>query len=467
MYVSCYCSFHFVSEGLVGVDDAQVDNLNSASKSDIKSDDQFIGILSYIMKHYCLAIFKGVLVMLLLLFLFGIAFAIMMELLKHQISMQNDVVTNKNSACDCNSNGPGLEEVTVSERVSIVNSYICIEQELINAIYETTNTWYLQLLIKSSINHFQVTPAFLSVQKNLNEFVSTKPFFTFEGGHLMLMTVHLNGYGDDPHVSVFLHLVKGPHDDKLEQSGHLPLKGTFTIELLNPFYNLDHYNKFYLISNDTCSECTKRAMREGEMAKGYGSNFISLNNLHDYYRNDTLYFRISYDTCYSCVSFKHFSLQLLLAFILIYMLDGFCIFVLLVTFDFCRNLIETSKLVFGLNSIDRNSIGQLLIAILARKFIIVGIIVVADFFTIIIWEFTALICYHSANIIRNYIMRILFLSLFYQTVSIFSRKNRGSLVVSPIFMIVILRSFDIPTVVIAIVNIIIMIFNLCFVIMND
>ena len=36
--------------------------------------------------------------------------------------------------------------------------------------------------------------------------------------------------------------MKGPHDDKLEQSGHWPLRGTFTIELLNQLNDSDHYS---------------------------------------------------------------------------------------------------------------------------------------------------------------------------------------------------------------------------------
>ena len=449
---------------MVGVDGTQVDNLNSASKSE--NHNHIGGILNYIKKQYCSAMFKGVLVMLLLSILFVVIFVIMeIKLLKHQISMQNDVVTNKYSACDCNSDN--LKDVIISERGSKGTKFNFVSQELINSVYKTTNTWYLQLLIKSSINHFQVAPAFISVQTNLTEVVLSKPFFTFEGGHLMRARVHLNGHGDDPHVSIFLHLMKGPHDDILEQSGHLPLRGTFTIELLNPLFDYDHHNKFYLISNDTCSDCTKRVMHEGRMAKGYGSYFISQENLHDYYRNNTLYFRISYSTCYSCVCFVYFSLPLLVVFTVIYMLDGLCIFALLVIFDFCRNLMETSKLVFGLNSIDRNSIRQLSIAISTNKVIIVGIIVVGDILTVIIWEFTGLLSYHNSNIIRNYFSRILFLSLFYQTVSIFSRKNRQSFVVNPMPVMLILGIFDKTTVVIAIISIIIMIFNLCFVIMSD
>ena len=46
----------------------------------------------------------------------------------------------------------------------------------------------------------------------------------------MCLRVDAAGYGDGKgtHVSVYLHLMKGPRDDKQEQSGHWPLRGTFT-----------------------------------------------------------------------------------------------------------------------------------------------------------------------------------------------------------------------------------------------
>ena len=53
------------------------------------------------------------------------------------------------------------------------------------------------------------------------------------------------------HVSVYLHLMKGPYDDKLEQSGHWPLSGTFTVELLKVngvmISDSDHYSSILTI----------------------------------------------------------------------------------------------------------------------------------------------------------------------------------------------------------------------------
>ena len=43
----------------------------------------------------------------------------------------------------------------------------------------------------------------------------------------MCLKVYANGVGsgEGTHVSLYLYLMKGPYDDKLEQSGHWPLRG--------------------------------------------------------------------------------------------------------------------------------------------------------------------------------------------------------------------------------------------------
>ena len=60
---------------------------------------------------------------------------------------------------------------------------------------------------------------------------SSSSFFAFSEGYQMCLRVESAGddKGEGTHVSVYLHLLKGPHDDKLKQSGHWPLRGTFII----------------------------------------------------------------------------------------------------------------------------------------------------------------------------------------------------------------------------------------------
>ena len=156
-------------------------------------------------------------------------------------------------------------------------------------------------------DHDHVTPVvvkmfnFANKKVNKEEWISS-PFFVYEGEYKMCLRVVAGGYGDgeDTHVSVYLHLMKGPHDDKLEQSGHWPLRGTFTIELLNQFTSNDHYTRSMLLSGYLCSECINRVV-EGDMATGRGvgfDQFISHDIIPDYVNhlmNDVLQFRITYE----------------------------------------------------------------------------------------------------------------------------------------------------------------------------
>ena len=94
----------------------------------------------------------------------------------------------------------------------------------------------------------QVTPTIVKMSsftkklKNKEQWHSSS-FFAFEGGYQMYLNVNAagDGKGEGTHVSVYLYLMKGPHDDELEQSGHWPLRGTFTIELLNQLNDSDHH----------------------------------------------------------------------------------------------------------------------------------------------------------------------------------------------------------------------------------
>ena len=96
----------------------------------------------------------------------------------------------------------------------------------------------------------QVAPVIFKLSKfsqwlKAKEEWDSSPFIAFKEGYQMYLKVYATGYGDgeDTHISVFLYLMKGPFDDKLEQSGHWPLRGTFTIELLNQLNDSDHYSR--------------------------------------------------------------------------------------------------------------------------------------------------------------------------------------------------------------------------------
>ena len=149
----------------------------------------------------------------------------------------------------------------------------------------------------------EVTPVILrnltKKEPKIEEFYSYA-FFAFEEGYQMCLKVDKDGYGsgEGTHVSVFLYLMKGPHDDKLEQSDHWPLRGTFTIELLNQFNDSDHYSRMIQFHHHLWDECSNRVL-VGVMANsGRGqSHFISndTHNYNNYYRDDSFIFRVSYE----------------------------------------------------------------------------------------------------------------------------------------------------------------------------
>ena len=66
-----------------------------------------------------------------------------------------------------------------------------------------------------------------------NEQWYSSPFFAFEGGYVMHLRVYATGDGEGTHVSVYLHLMKGPHDDELKW----PMRGKYEITLIDPSLN--------------------------------------------------------------------------------------------------------------------------------------------------------------------------------------------------------------------------------------
>ena len=140
-------------------------------------------------------------------------------------------------------------------------------------------------------------PNFSEKMKNMEEWYGNS-FLAFNGGYLMMLEVCVSGYGNGKgtHVSVFLRLMRGPYDNELQQSGHWPLRGSFTIKLLNQFNDNDHYNREVIFSTYTCNKCTKRVIDVDLNANRWGyPQFISHKVIQQRKDNKHLYFNVSYD----------------------------------------------------------------------------------------------------------------------------------------------------------------------------
>ena len=84
--------------------------------------------------------------------------------------------------------------------------------------------------------------------------------------------------------------MKGPYDDELEQSGHFPLRGTFTIELLNQLNDIKHILAYFYMRENIFYQNSDHTTLVGltEFDKSLLTN-------KDYIFNDSVYFRVNYD----------------------------------------------------------------------------------------------------------------------------------------------------------------------------
>ena len=157
----------------------------------------------------------------------------------------------------------------------------------------------MKLFISDEISDQVVPGAILKMsdfakRKENKEQWYSKPFFAFQQGYQMRLRIYADGYrdGKNTHVSVYLCLMKGPHDDELEQSGYWPLSGTFTIEVLNQLNNNDHYSRHMIFRPPAVINRVVDGIDGGSGYHQFISHDILLHN--KYLKNDALYFRISY-----------------------------------------------------------------------------------------------------------------------------------------------------------------------------
>ena len=126
----------------------------------------------------------------------------------------------------------------------------------------------------------------------------SSPFFTHPGGYRLCLEVYGDGCssGEDTHLSVFLHLMKGGNDHQLKW----PLSLKLHFFLLNQASDSDHLSHQLNFTNAPVKYTGR--VTEGTSAKGgWGkSKFLPLSSLVEdpmqdiqFLKNDSLYFRVS------------------------------------------------------------------------------------------------------------------------------------------------------------------------------
>jgi len=151
--------------------------------------------------------------------------------------------------------------------------------------------------------------------KNNEEYYVYDPFLAFEGGYQMIVSICVSGCheGNGTHISMYVHLMKGPHDDELQQLGYWPFSGVIEIALLNQFKDECHCYKYIALDENVLSNCTARVTVDSKIGFGCGLDqgwlLSGLNNTV-FLRNDSLHFRISFRRYIFQLVLKHTVLEI-------------------------------------------------------------------------------------------------------------------------------------------------------------
>ena len=166
--------------------------------------------------------------------------------------------------------------------------------------------WSIKLNASASMFKIgcQVLPTILQMsgydkKKENNEVWYSNTFYTHNNGYTMYLCVYAAGAGDGggTHLSVFLCLTKGSHDDELTW----PLTGKFEIKLLNQINDSEHYSK-NLPYDDSVPDKNRNKVTENDKRGRHGwgyCRFISCEDLHkttpkcQYLKDDCFFFQIT------------------------------------------------------------------------------------------------------------------------------------------------------------------------------
>jgi len=161
----------------------------------------------------------------------------------------------------------------------------------------------------------RIIPNFSEKLKNNEEYYVYDPFLTFEGGYQIIVSICVSGCheGKGTHISMYVHLMKGPHDDELQQLSYWPFSGVIEIALLNQFKDECHCYKYIALDKNVLNDCTTRVTVDGKIGFGCGlSQGWLLSDLNNtvFLKNDSLHFRISYERYIFRLALKHSLLEI-------------------------------------------------------------------------------------------------------------------------------------------------------------
>ncbi|XP_065901932.1 TNF receptor-associated factor 4-like [Dysidea avara] len=125
-----------------------------------------------------------------------------------------------------------------------------------------------------------------------------EPFFSDNNGYKLSLDVNADGsgVGKGDHLSVFICVMKCPHDDELTW----PLRGKFEVKLLNQISDCEHYSVAWMYDENTDGGKLTDRVTDGDRGKGWGCpQFISNEDLHSvtstcqYLKDDCIFLQVS------------------------------------------------------------------------------------------------------------------------------------------------------------------------------
>ena len=162
---------------------------------------------------------------------------------------------------------------------------------------------------RSSMGIYIVAPVYLEMPDFDKHTITntewySSPFFAYEGGYVLCLRVHANTNGGrGTRVSVYLHLMKGPYDDRLKW----PLRGKFFIQLINtttetcnPYHKTVHFDTPFDYNRITAGKMSYYGLGYDEFVdfSRISSSVETLSNLTvvDSFltKHNSLFFMISY-----------------------------------------------------------------------------------------------------------------------------------------------------------------------------
>ncbi|XP_065886204.1 uncharacterized protein [Dysidea avara] len=156
--------------------------------------------------------------------------------------------------------------------------------------HSANGLWYMTLKHSGDYQEVNILPVILKISDfiekiNNKEQWDSSPFFDLESGHEMCLSIYPDGKddGEGTHVSVYLFIIS--FDEKLQQLNDKSLTRPLTVEILNQLSDKDHYNYSTMIVDDT---------KVLEFPQFISHDFLFSHG--GYIVEDTLYFRISYES---------------------------------------------------------------------------------------------------------------------------------------------------------------------------